>query len=297
MSIRTETFEDAKRAVDFIEELAYSDKYYIFRGHSDSSFHLETTWSRFNKSDYGFWSDDLEKMLRQFKDGLRRIGIYPFESDSNQDLLEYSRHYGLPSPLLDFSNSPYIALFFAFNGLIKNIGNTDYTVVNILDIELLAHSWALYLSKSYPEAQKREKEYERELIHFQDPDNFGIDGLCLKSSGKILRFFAYPGEYNTRMQRQLGVSIFDFVNYKEIKLSDGSTCEDLEDYIEKTEENDEDNCILTRVLINKKCKSKILEMLDLMGIKGSYLFLSADGVVMDAVNSYFYEPKTMEIRD
>jgi hypothetical protein len=41
----------------------------------------------------------------------------PFDKRDRRGRLELARHYGVPSPLIDFSLSPYVALFFAFNGV------------------------------------------------------------------------------------------------------------------------------------------------------------------------------------
>ena len=41
------------------------------------------------------------------------------------DYMAYLRHYGFPSPLLDWTSSPYIAAFFAYNRIDKNVENVS----------------------------------------------------------------------------------------------------------------------------------------------------------------------------
>ena len=56
-------------------------------------------------------------MLQHFLVNLQLVNYsLPFTEDNRRARLEFGRHYGIPSPLIDFSYSPYVATFFAFNG-------------------------------------------------------------------------------------------------------------------------------------------------------------------------------------
>jgi FRG domain len=69
--------------------------------------------------------------------------------------LEFARHYGVPSPLIDFSLSPYVALFFAFNGVKPlEAKKGEHAAIYCLNVFELAGVWArqcaLQLDGSFP---------------------------------------------------------------------------------------------------------------------------------------------------
>lgn len=128
MSIEKKKFNNPEKAIRFLENLAFSNDNYIFRGHSSSKYRLQTTYYRhtlkYYSEEYRTTINidfDINTIIDKFRTGLVRNEIrIPFEDvefTDNQEWLEYARHYGVPIPCLDFTYSPYIALFFAFNEL------------------------------------------------------------------------------------------------------------------------------------------------------------------------------------
>lgn len=103
----------------------------LFRGVSDSEWSIETTLERKTKEKFDILKylnhavscqDEIESMTgkhweRKTYDELKK------EVDKRSKLpislplynyLVYLRHHGFPSPLLDWTESPYVAAFFAF---------------------------------------------------------------------------------------------------------------------------------------------------------------------------------------
>lgn len=98
---------------------------YIFRGVTDANYEIQCSLRRCANK---YPKTDFRKLLldfkRDFKDELVRHGlIRDREFPASQDGLEreieiesLAQHYGLPTRLVDWSDSPYVALFFAFAG-------------------------------------------------------------------------------------------------------------------------------------------------------------------------------------
>jgi len=89
---------------------------YLFRGHSDPHWKLSTTFDRmFSNQPKATRLQIAQELLEVFKRSLEGHDI-PVEVRGNDSLfLALGQHYGLPTRLLDWTESPYIAAFFAYN--------------------------------------------------------------------------------------------------------------------------------------------------------------------------------------
>ncbi len=108
--LQEELFEDAWNS-----ELERFRSRYAFRGLSDSSYRLETTLIRLG----GPYKNLERHLLRNFKKYARHNVV---EQDSVWHWLTVAQHHGLPTRLLDWTYSPYVALHFAT----ANIEKYDY---------------------------------------------------------------------------------------------------------------------------------------------------------------------------
>ena len=119
-----------------IEKLRGTGRDLLFRGQSDSRWKLQTTLERLGQenmlvADYFNVAGRIQPAIESVTDRtfemppypelLRRLGEYDafsldltFGRFPGLRYLTYARHTGLPSPLLDWSESPYVAAFFAF---------------------------------------------------------------------------------------------------------------------------------------------------------------------------------------
>jgi hypothetical protein len=89
---------------------------HVFRGHGDMSWNLESTLARLCKKVEGnLPAQKIELLqLRNFRLKIRGLrGRNPSQL-SDDELWSLGQHYGLCTPLLDWSYSPYLAAYFAF---------------------------------------------------------------------------------------------------------------------------------------------------------------------------------------
>ncbi|PKN66989.1 MAG: hypothetical protein CVU43_18115 [Chloroflexi bacterium HGW-Chloroflexi-5] len=140
-----------------IEMEKYSRQYehipILYRGHSDFRWSLKTTLERFSKSKwtlqkYCMLVIDCIRQIDTFKDKISTLpSISDIEKELNElkttELLEipvsisyyltYFRHYGFPSPLLDWSRSSDIAAFFAFS---ENVKSKNVAIFSFVDTSI-----------------------------------------------------------------------------------------------------------------------------------------------------------------
>ncbi|MEP7135956.1 MAG: FRG domain-containing protein [Chloroflexota bacterium] len=101
----------------------------VYRGHANAAWHLETTLERAIGLDQpvSAYFRNIERIQLQIETFVDRNLDFPTEQDYANSVmahalynksvityLQYLRHFGYPSPLLDWSYSPFVAAYFAF---------------------------------------------------------------------------------------------------------------------------------------------------------------------------------------
>jgi len=90
-----------------------SPSQYYFRGQANEHWKLTTTLERFESNLHPDVAGTRDFILNDFKRLIRGNGFFPQTSiPSDEDIFSLGQHYGLPTPLLDWSESFYIAIFF-----------------------------------------------------------------------------------------------------------------------------------------------------------------------------------------
>ncbi len=206
-SIQEFTATSFDKLRDLIENKILDIGDYVFRGQSNADWRLTSTLDRLivharqTGAKHGPMEDFVRSHLERFRLEIRgRRGDNPPRLEENE-LWALGQHFGLATPLLDWSQSPYIAVFFALGSL--NEKETSRVL------------WCLHRSR-VEEINISLAELERLELIFPDSDDnkrlLGQSGLFSKgpvmkpvdkwvgqrapaNSGPVLLKVIFPGDF------------------------------------------------------------------------------------------------------
>lgn len=169
---------------------------FIYRGQADAAWPLKSSLERVIGAEWS--AEKAQKFedyaLQQFRS---KFHLYDHENShpaSKLAWLSVMQHYGVPTRLLDFTESPYIALYFALESYTHHLDR---------DIALFALDYSGVLQKSIEHIQSKDsgfKETRSTVFERQDEifdtvvDRFAYD----------IAWIAEPQVLNARLDRQGG---------------------------------------------------------------------------------------------
>jgi hypothetical protein len=183
---------------DFIN-VVNNRKNVFFRGHSDISYKLEPTiYRKYGKSALVKYEHDLirEAISYNVKEFSTKI--------TNFEKLSLMQHYGFPTRLLDVTENPLVALYFAVNGKEKKDGCVKIlTILNSIIKHYDSDAVSILSALAYIEPSKFEK-FDEELKF--NIENSSIDGLkqrIIQNQQKTIITFKYFYEKNATKEEKI----------------------------------------------------------------------------------------------
>ena len=191
-------------------------------------------------------NEELKRILNKFKQKLADLSDTNNIDFAEDEIWAIGQHYGLPTPLLDWTESPYIAAYFAFfKGSTKC--QTEYRVVYALNRAL-----KLYILKA-KNAVTKEVMSKNRIVEF----DLGRNNL-----DKI---------HNQRLKNQKGTFI-QALEGDDIKTT-------VENFWEKTKGKYQNKILLAEILIPDKARDECMSYLRSQKITHGTLFPDYAGAV------------------
>ena len=227
------TWEEFKREVGEVGPL----RRYIFRGQSVTN-RLRTSFHRTNRSNIARYYKHNVPELQHFLSSAHKDYLSLTESSHLVSMLTLAQHHGYPTPILDWTESPYIAAYFAFlNASCETTEHCDDTLYSHLRI----YKFDL-------------EEYQKDFPQFLEVNDMNVH----------VSFVVTPPLNNPRAIPQQSISCI-------------STIDDIESYVAYLGKNMNKRYLSAYDILASEAKNALKD-LGLMGITHASLFPGLDGI-------------------
>lgn len=220
---------------------------YIFRGLSNVDYELKTSLSR--------CCDDNGVLERALHRNFHKYSINELPNDCNfWDLITIAQHHGLPTRLLDWTFSPYVALHFATEDFSRYDSDGAIWCIDFIEAtKLLPNSFKDYLNKF-------------DAIYFTTGLLNGIakdyDDMCkFEINNSPFMIFFEPPSIDSRIVNQY--ALFSFLSSTTISIQNWFN---------------DNSSIVKKIIIPKELKLEFRDKLDQINITERVIYPGLDGL-------------------
>jgi hypothetical protein len=181
---------------DLVEQVNSLPNNFLYRGQANAEWGLQSSLERTIGAG---WSSERAQMFEEFslKQFCSKFHLYDRENvqpTSKLAWLSLMQHYGVPTRLLDFTESPYIALYFALE---------SYNPQTKSDLAMYAVDYSAILESSIAHIRSKDSGFiETRATLFEKQDQV-FDEIVDRFSYDIA-WIAEPRVLNARLDRQAG---------------------------------------------------------------------------------------------
>jgi hypothetical protein len=181
---------------ELIQRINDLPNHFLYRGQANAAWQLMSSLERVIGKD---WSGNEAEKFEDFSLKLfcSKFHLYDRENikpESKLAWLSIMQHYGVPTRLIDFTESPYVALYFALESYSPDYGN---------DLALYAIDYTKIINRSIQHIRLKDKEFQETNITVFDKQ----DEIFEKVVDRFLydiAWIAEPKILNSRLDRQAG---------------------------------------------------------------------------------------------
>ena len=241
---------------DLIRLLNELPNHYIYRGHADASWKLESSLERVIGNSWS--SENAEKFesfsLDQF---CPKFHLYDFENvapTSKLAWLSLMQHYGVPTRLIDFTESPYVALYFALEA---------YNPQSKRDLAIFALDYTSVMKHSIEYIGKRDSNFKETPLTIPKKQDEVFENIVDRFAYEIA-WVTEPKQLNARLDRQAGCFLLS--GNKGVRIE---SILNMDTY---------KNCTLKKFVVAHELYSGIFALLRKMNITSKSIYGDLDGL-------------------
>jgi hypothetical protein len=181
---------------DLLTQLNELPNSFFYRGQADATWSLQSSLERVIGAE---WSVEKAQKFEDYSINQFRSKFHLYDSENIQPesklaWLSIMQHYGVPTRLIDFTESPYVALYFALEAYNPQSGK---------HLALYAIDYSEIMEKSIEFIQRKDKEFRETRQTVSEKQDKIFEDVVDRFSYDIA-WIAEPKQLNARLDRQSG---------------------------------------------------------------------------------------------